>query len=94
MVGTTVSFSFPFRYIDTYKVFQYRPDNLYDNIDVRLSGKRITKEEVCGVDGIKCQRLVRPNNVEGTVVPTKSDSGVMFCLQSYHGPRIDRSLVY
>ena len=29
-----------------------------------------------------------------TVVPTKSDSDVMFCLQSYHGLIIDRSLVY
>ena len=30
----------------------------------------------------------------GTVLPTKSDSDVMFCLQSYQGIRIDRSLVY
>ena len=29
-----------------------------------------------------------------TVVPAKSDSDVMFCLQSYHELRIDRSLVY
>ena len=29
-----------------------------------------------------------------TIVPTKSDSDVMFCLQSYQGIRIDRSLVY
>ena len=29
-----------------------------------------------------------------TVVPTKSDSDAMFCLQSYEGIRIDRSLVY
>ena len=28
-----------------------------------------------------------------TVVPVKSDSDVMFCLQSYQGLRIDRSLV-
>ena len=28
------------------------------------------------------------------VLPSKSDSGVMFCLQSYHGLIIDRSLVY
>ena len=30
----------------------------------------------------------------GTVLPAKSDSDVMFCLQSYQGLRIDRSLVY
>ena len=29
-----------------------------------------------------------------TVVPTKSDSDLMFCLQSNQGPRMDRSLVY
>ena len=29
-----------------------------------------------------------------TVVPAKSDSDVMFCLQSNQGLRIDRSLVY
>ena len=29
-----------------------------------------------------------------TILPAKSDSDVMFCLQSYQGLRIDRSLVY
>ena len=29
-----------------------------------------------------------------TAVPAKSDSDVMFCLQSYQGLRIHRSLVY
>ena len=29
-----------------------------------------------------------------TVLPAKSDSNVMFCLQSYSGFIIDRSLVY
>ena len=29
-----------------------------------------------------------------TVLPAKSDSYVMFCLQIYHGLRMDRSLVY
>ena len=29
-----------------------------------------------------------------TVLPAKSDSGIMFCLQSYQGLKIDRSLVY
>ena len=34
------------------------------------------------------------SNNRSTVVPTKSDSNVMFCLQRYRGLRIDRSLVY
>ena len=29
-----------------------------------------------------------------TVLPAKDDSDIMFCLQSYKGLRIDRSLVY
>ena len=29
-----------------------------------------------------------------TVLPAKSEGEVMFCLQSYQGLRIDRSLVY
>ena len=29
-----------------------------------------------------------------TVLPAKSDSDIMICLQSYQGLRIDRSLVY
>ena len=29
-----------------------------------------------------------------TVLSAKSDSDVIFCLQSYQGVRIDRSLVY
>ena len=33
-------------------------------------------------------------NYHATVLPAKSESDVMFCLQSYQGLRIDRSLVY
>ena len=32
--------------------------------------------------------------VVATVLPAKSDSDVMFCLQCYQGVIIDRSLVY
>ena len=32
--------------------------------------------------------------LSGTVLPAKSDSDDMFCLLSYKGLRIDRSLVY
>ena len=32
--------------------------------------------------------------ISSTVLPAKSDSGVMFCLQSYPELIIDRSLVY
>ena len=32
--------------------------------------------------------------IYSTVLPAKSDSDVKFCLQSYQGLKIDRSLVY
>ena len=35
-----------------------------------------------------------PNLVTAIVVPAKSDNDIMFCLQSYQGLVIDRSLVY
>ena len=31
---------------------------------------------------------------KGTVLPAKSDSDAMLCLQCYQGLRVDRSLVY
>ena len=38
--------------------------------------------------------MVLPQKQTHTVLPAKSDSDVMFCLQRYQGLRIDRSLVY
>ena len=38
--------------------------------------------------------MVRNTGPESTVLPAKSDSDVMFCLQNDQGLRIDRSLVY
>ena len=40
----------------------------------------------------KC--LCSVSNLDTTVLPAKSNSDVMFCLQSYQGLRIDISLVY
>ena len=37
---------------------------------------------------------INPVKHTGTVLPVKSDSEVMFCLQNYQGLRIDSSLVY
>ena len=33
-------------------------------------------------------------DIGGTVLPAKTDSYVMFCIQSYQGLKIDRSLGY
>ena len=40
------------------------------------------------------KQLFHQKSSEGTVLPAKSDSDVMFCLQNYQGLRIDISLVY
>ena len=37
---------------------------------------------------------VKINIERTTVLPAKSDSDVMFCLQSYQGLKINRSFVY
>ena len=47
-----------------------------------------TLQELNNVDSIVLKAKV------STVLPAKSDSDVTFCLQSYQGPIIDRSLVY
>ena len=44
--------------------------------------------------GAKPLKPTQMENEEITVLPAKSDNDVMFCLQSYQGLRIDRSLVY
>ena len=38
--------------------------------------------------------LPSAENIQGTVLPAKSDSDVVLCLQSYQGLIIDGSLVY
>ena len=57
---------------------------------------------------VKNQQLLRKTSIKATtllhdiqweihvhtVLPVKSDSDVMFCLQSFQGLRIDRSIVY
>lgn len=54
-----------YRYLDTFKVFNIRPDHLYNNIDVKRSGEPLTRQDVCGVDDVNCDPLLRPENVKG-----------------------------
>ena len=42
---------------------------------------------------INIDRITGMSNID-TVLPAKTDSDVMFCLQHYQGLSIDRSLVY
>ena len=62
-------------------------DNVYDNDTIEYS------------QDMFCQNLFfKPISkllLSGpTVLPARNDSHLMFCLQSYQGLRIDRSLVY
>ena len=46
------------------------------------------------VTGLAAKELIRILKTGTTVLPAKSVSDVMFCLQSYQGLTVDRSLVY
>ena len=54
------------RFIDTRKVFAFKPDDLYDNIDATLWGKPLTQSEVCGNRGRKCEKLL--NSKEKNII--------------------------
>ena len=47
-----------------------------------------------GASAMEQNICITTNNCSITVPPAKSDSDVMFCLQSYDGLLIDRLLVY
>jgi len=51
------------REIPLKKVFSYRPDSIYDNIDVDLNGVPLDREKVCADFG--CPELTAPNNIIG-----------------------------
>ena len=55
-------------------------------VQAKIENKSITIE--------KKRHQSKLNKSTCTVLPAKSDSEVMFCLQSYQGFRIGRSLVY
>ena len=62
--------------------------NLFLSVDVNkdVSAMHVIRKKIT----IGCLHAVST----GTVVPAKSDSDIMVCLQSYRGLRIDISLVY
>ena len=72
------------------KIFTYPFPSKFIGICHR-NGNLLSKQSVLRGDEITPQDSAK---LKATVVPAKSDSDVMFCLQSYQGRRIDRSLVY
>jgi len=46
------------------KVFSYRPESIYDNVDVDLNGLPVDADSVCA-DDLACPRLTAPRNIIG-----------------------------
>ena len=46
------------RFTDTRKLFGFKPDNLFGNIDVTLSGELLTYDDVCGNGTDFCETLL------------------------------------
>ena len=64
-------------------------DSLFDLVTLAVkSTPKLTNQGI--IDYMQNKGKLTP----GTVLPAKSDRGVMFCLQSYQGRIIDRSRVY
>ena len=87
--------------IELREAFRVFDRNRNNNLDFAELKKAVTHlgEPLSDKQAIELCKLMDTNgdnqvDVEGTVLPTKSDSGVMFCLHSYHGLRINRSLMY
>lgn len=56
------------RFIDTRKVFQFAPDNLMSNADVKLTGEKITKSDLRVLQELEgSTELEKPENIQGTV---------------------------
>jgi len=45
------------------KVFAYRPDSVYDNMDVDLDGVTLDRDKICADFG--CPELTAPDNIIG-----------------------------
>jgi len=51
------------REIPLRKVFSYRPDSIYDNVDVDLDGAPLDRDQICADFG--CPQLTAPGNIIG-----------------------------
>jgi len=58
------------------KVFLYRPDSIYDNMDVDLDGRPLDRENICTQFG--CPELFAPNSIIGlTIALVYADIGLI-----------------
>lgn len=56
------------REVSLKKVFFYRPDSVYDNMDVDINGQPLDREKICADFG--CPELSAPNNIIGLTYDT------------------------
>ncbi|XP_052813846.1 beta-hexosaminidase-like [Mya arenaria] len=52
------------RFIDTFKVFKFMPDDIFANADVNSMGNIIDRDTLCSVPG-NCPELIHPENIIG-----------------------------
>ncbi|XP_032240203.1 beta-hexosaminidase [Nematostella vectensis] len=52
------------RFTDTRKTFGFMPDNLFNNVEQKVTGEPLTREELCKTEGM-CVELVKKENIIG-----------------------------
>jgi len=50
-------------FLDTPKIFGFRPDDVVSNVDADRMGNPVTKEQLCGSQG--CPAVNKPENIIG-----------------------------
>jgi len=64
------------------KVFSYRPDSIYDNVDVDLDGRTLDRRKLC--TEFACPPLTAPDNIIGTIVHHTTFQSVMSNVDAVH----------
>ena len=52
------------RFTDTQKTFGFMPDDLYANVETKISGEPLTRDELCKTAGM-CPDLEKKENIVG-----------------------------
>ena len=59
------------RYIDTNRVFNFMPDDIFANADVNKMGQPLDLDVLCQNNG--CPKPTKPNNIIGKLLKVNSD---------------------
>ena len=52
------------RFTDTHKVFCFMPDDLFENVETKVSGVPLSRAELCKKEGM-CTKLEKKENIVG-----------------------------